>query len=290
MNSRHIAVVASTYLLISIALPVGAATEQPDGPFGGEISGSAQVERGVIGVDVAATTPGSVESAGGAGPAPEGFWVSWSTLDLSQDPPCVSTTGELLDAASREIADQVAADRENTFIITYENYLDANVTAPQPCAGTPGIDAAAARQYADEAISLLPRSAPTISGGYAITGLRSWLDLQRDATFTNSRELDLGPFTRTATLTATSTTAIDWGDGTTTEHTSTGGPYHDGEPGPEDITHTYVDTSDSITLTVTDTWEITVVVPGLEPITLTHTADPVSLTFPVREVRSTRDV
>ena len=91
------------------------------------------------------------------------------------------------------------------------------------------------------------------------------------------------------TFTATATSTVDWGDGTVTTHTSRGGGYHEGEPGPEDVTHIYRDAAGSVTVEVTDVWEITVSVPGLNDINLTYTADPVAMSFPVREVRSTRE-
>ena len=82
---------------------------------------------------------------------------------------------------------------------------------------------------------------------------------------------------------------MDWGDGTVTTHTARGGGYHEGDPGTDDVTHTYRDAADLVLLRVTDVWDITVSVPGLNDITLTYTATPATVAYPVREVRSTRD-
>jgi hypothetical protein len=215
-----------------------------------------------------------------------------SDMVFVADPPCIRTTSEFLEDVTQDEANVIRLALENQFIAEYEAYISSGNQPPPPCPtpdGTPGIDPTQAQAFADDAAAILPTAQPTISGGYAITGLRSWIDLGRDPTFTTTRQLDLGPFTRTATFTATATATIHWGDGTTTTHTSRGGPYHDGQPGPTDITHTYRDATPELTLTVTDTWDITVTVPGLNDINLTYTADPATLTYPVREVRSTRD-
>ena len=302
---RLVAVITATALL-STAPSFPAESRSTDGTSGqlfsdGDSSGAGEATSSATGdgielhVDVAtpagAATDGMVETAGNPQPAPEGRWIVVSDMDFVADPPCIRSVSTFIEGADAETAARIQTEQENIFVRDYEAYISSNVPPP-PCPtapGTPGIDATPARNYADDAAAILPKANPSISGGHAITGLRSWVDLGRDSTFGDSRELDLGPFTRTATFTATATTTVDWGDGTVTTHTSRGGGYHEGEPGPDDITHTYRDVSESTTLTVTDTWDVVVSVPGLEDIRVTYTADPVQLTYPVREVRSARD-
>lgn len=306
--TRAAALILITFLFV-IPLSFVPATADEHSPFtdddseadtldaGADAQGDAISISGEAGVD---PTPGvqPVSTSGSSndpGAEPEGFWVSWTIIDGSRTPPCIRLAGELLDVPTRADADQVEADRRNAGVQAYESYISGGNPPPQPCPGedpglVPGIDPSPARRFADEAIELLPVSDPSISGGYAITGLRSWYDLGRPSTYEATRTLDLGPFSREATLTATVVASVDVGDGTPSfTTTARGGGYHDGNPGPDDIVHTYVDRTETQTFTVTDTWTITVTVDGVAPIQLTHTMEPVSLGYPVREVRSVRD-
>lgn len=279
--------------------------EQPSGGWGnaGLDHGGAEAEvgGGWVDVEVTATTPaapgseGTVEQAGEEPEAaPEGQWISVSDIVFVTDPPCVRMTSQFIEGATADEAEVIRRIRENHFVVAYEAYISAGNEPPQPCdpgEGTPGVGPTPSQQFTDSAEQILPAADPTISGGYAITGLRSWLELGRESSLTTTHELDLGGRPITATITATAIAAVDWGDGTVTTHTSRGGGYHDGEPGPDDITHTYRDSADSNRLTVTDTWDVTISFPGqpIPDITLSWTADPTTLTFPIREVRSTRD-
>ena len=155
--------------------------------------------------------------------------------------------------------------------------------------GTPGTPADPGETLLGLVEDQLPRPTPTISGGRAITGLRSWVDLGRPGTWelVDSVE-DFGALGDLAvTATGAVTAVIDWGDGTVTEHVATaGGGYREGEPGPGDVTHTYVDTG-SRTISIVDTWELTFRVEGIAaPITLSATLDPVTFDVGVTEVRS----
>lgn len=266
-----------------------------DGSFGGDMGGTADVEQGVIHVEVDAVTPGTDGSPGSPAPEVEGppsVWISWWILDTNQDPACLRRTGRRLTGDDVDRAAAIQREESMAAIAEAELYRGPQESVPlcpQPD-GTPGIDPTPAQDFADSASERLPDLAVSISGDYAITGLRSWLDLGRPSTFRAEKDLDLGPYSRTAIMTATATTTVDWGDGTVTTHTSPGGGYHDGEPGPDDIVHTYIDPADNVTLTVTDTWSITVTIPNstIADITLTWTNTD-RLDFPVREVRSARD-
>lgn len=225
------------------------------------------------------------------GRQPETYSISWWAVDFGQDPACLQRVWADVATDTRQAADQLAAERQLDAVADAElrGGPRGSYAPCPPAPGAPAIDATAAQAFADRAAELLPVADPSISGSYAITGLRSWVDLGRPSTFEAEERLDLGPFARTATMRATATTTVDWGDGTLTEHTTPGGGYREGEPGPADIVHTYIDAAPSMTLVVTDTWDITVSVPGLDDITLTWTAPGEGITFPVREVRSARD-
>jgi hypothetical protein len=227
-------------------------------------------------------------------PAPPSYYIHWNVPVFVTDPTCYRTVNEMLVGVTEAHANSLEAAREATFIGWFEAYISRTDDVPQPCAATetiptPALDLQPARDYADDWATTLPVSVPIISGGYAITGLRSWLDLGRDSMFTDSTAIDLGPATLTVTLTAIATTTITWGDGTTTTHTSRGGSYHDGEPSPTDITHTYSDTTDETLVSISDSWAITIEIPSLPDIVFTHTTPTVELRFRVEEVRSRRD-
>lgn len=259
----------------------------------------ADIEGGVVSIDLRLRIPGepgrpATGPSGVPGPAqPEGSWIRVSDLTAVAGTPCVTSATEFLAGVDETTARRIEQDRENRFIAEYEAHISTGNPPPAPCPaanpGLPGLDPTAAQAFADSAQELLPVARPWISGSYAITGLRSWLDLGRPAGLRVEAPLDLGPYTRTGVLTATATSVVAWGDGTITTYTGPGGGYHDGEPHPDDIVHTYTDAVPSNTLTVTDTWDILVTVPGLDDIALTWTAPARDLVFPVREVRSVRD-
>ncbi|MFT5563571.1 MAG: hypothetical protein ACI970_000283 [Myxococcota bacterium] len=248
---------------------------------------------GTAGNDGGQTSTGN--SSGGEGtPEPPSYYIHWNVPVFVTPPTCYRTVNEMLVGVTPAYANSLEAAREATFISWFEAYISSTDYVPRPCAATattpvPALDPQPARDYADDWATTLPVSVPIISGGYAITGLRSWLDLGRDNMFTDSTVIDLGPATLTVTLTAIATTTITWGDGTTTTHTSRGGSYHEGEPSPTDITHTYSDTTDETLVSISDSWAITVQIPGLPDIVFTHTTPTVELRFRVDEVRSRRD-
>ena len=92
----------------------------------------------------------------------------------------------------------------------------------------------------------LPEPAPQIDPGYAIAGLRVFLETGNSTSHDfGSIDTVLGPLS----VTATSTYTVDWGDGTTTgPHASAGGPYPDG-----DVTHLY-QSATTVDVTVTQNW------------------------------------
>ena len=92
----------------------------------------------------------------------------------------------------------------------------------------------------------LPRPDPNIDPGYAVTGMKAYLETGDARTHRfDTIPTVLGPLR----ITATSTYTVDWGDGSVTgPHTSTGGQYPDGT-----ITHVYR-YSRRVDVTVTQNW------------------------------------
>lgn len=224
---------------------------------------------------------------------PDGFWVTWRTVDTAPPPACMRDAGAYLDVATQAEADAIADTRNRQTDTWVENQLVLNSVITRRCddpaLNDPGLGGIDGQTLIDVIEGQLPRPTPTIAGGRAITGNRSWLDLNRPNTHTLDETFDLGVLgTHPIQVTATAATNIDWGDGTVSDHTGTGGPWHDGEPGPDDITHTYIDTG-TPTIVVIDTWQVTFDIAGLPPINATATLDPVPLDITVTEVRSTRN-
>jgi hypothetical protein len=92
----------------------------------------------------------------------------------------------------------------------------------------------------------LPSPDPNIDPGYAITGMKAYLETGNSTRHTfDAIPTVLGPLS----ITATSTYTVDWGDGTTTgPHSSNGGKYPNGS-----ITHVYRD-AETLDITVTQNW------------------------------------
>lgn len=295
--------VLSAALLAVPTQGVAANHAASDPVFGDGSTGAAEASSEIgpdgVGVDVTLSTPGtpggdgSVGTAGEPGPALEGVSISVPDMVFVTDPPCIRTTSQFIEGVTPEEAEAIRWTIVNQFVSEYEAYISRH-EPPPACDGgdgSPGFGPTPSQQFKDSAKQILPPVTPTISGDYAITGLRSWLDLGRPASLTTTHEFTLGGTTVTATITATATATVDWGDSTVTTHTSQGGAYHEGEPGPDDITHTYRDAVDSNELTVTDSWDVIISFPdsSVPDISLSWTAESVTMTFPIREVRSARD-
>ena len=92
----------------------------------------------------------------------------------------------------------------------------------------------------------LPSPKPNVDPGYAVTGMKAYLETGNEKTHEfDAIDTVLGPLR----ITATSTYTVDWGDGATTgPYSSTGGKYPDGT-----ITHVYQD-SGLVDIVVTQNW------------------------------------
>jgi hypothetical protein len=94
----------------------------------------------------------------------------------------------------------------------------------------------------------LPKPAPHIEPGWAMTGRLAYLETQAPLTQTFTRDTPLGPLT----ITATGEFDVDWGDGTTSgPHAYAGAPWPDGR-----ITHAYVHTG-AVNVTLSERWHAT---------------------------------
>lgn len=126
----------------------------------------------------------------------------------------------------------------------------------------------------------LPQPQPNVDPGYAVTGMRAYLETGNSTTHTfDPISTVLGPLS----ITASSTYTVDWGDGTVTgPHSTSGGKYPDG-----DITHVYKDSA-VVTITVTQNWTAQWSLAGQSG-TITGLVSSGSLPdFAVREVQAVR--
>lgn len=86
-----------------------------------------------------------------------------------------------------------------------------------------------------------------VAPGKALTGLTAYLEIGGEIPHVQTFATPIGALT----LTMTPRYVVTWGDGASTETTSQGGPYPDG-----DITHTYLDEG-GVTITVAAYWHAT---------------------------------
>lgn len=135
----------------------------------------------------------------------------------------------------------------------------------------------------------MPRPAPEIPPGRAITGLPAYLVTNHEVagnTLTYgpvTHEVDLGVVTVSVTVEAEGYSEVDWGDGRVEQYRVVGLPYPHGE-----IRNTYRDRG-PVTITVTDVWQVSFDVPGILTDTIEARMPPVTITdFPVEEIQAVR--
>jgi hypothetical protein len=98
----------------------------------------------------------------------------------------------------------------------------------------------------------LPRPAPSVPPGYAMTGMAAYLVTDHELEYGPvDHEVDLEIMQLTVRVNGTATTTVDWGDGTVLTYDQPGLAYPDGE-----VTHTYADAGD-VTIQITDSWRLT---------------------------------
>lgn len=219
--------------------------------------------------------------------------ITLRSIGTDNGQPCIVVTTEWVPA---DDATHLQNDNSTAFFTQYDR-LTRTGTTLMPCpAPTPGIDPTPALDFADEIVLQLPRPALQLDPGFnAITGNTAYLQTGRPLTYGPvTRRLDLGPWFADVTVTATGSFTVAWGDhpagpsvtdGTT--YTWAGSPYPG--TGPDGaVDHTWTDTG-TYTLTVTDTWQLTIDVDGWGTLTDTATLTPVTATITVDEVRAVRD-
>jgi hypothetical protein len=98
----------------------------------------------------------------------------------------------------------------------------------------------------------LPRPAPSVPPGYAMTGMAAYLITDHELVYGPvDHDVDLEIMQLTVRVNGTATTTVDWGDGTVLTYDQPGLAYPDGE-----VTHTYADAGD-VTIQITDSWRLT---------------------------------
>jgi hypothetical protein len=117
------------------------------------------------------------------------------------------------------------------------------------CEGQEAIDPAyLAQMYWEQQAAPPPPTPLTVNSGYGtITGLTAYLEIGGEVPATQSFGTPIG----TLTFTMTPRYVVSWGDGSSTETTSQGGPHPGG-----DVTHIYVDEG-GVTVTVAAYWHAT---------------------------------
>ena len=97
----------------------------------------------------------------------------------------------------------------------------------------------------------LDRPQPRVEPGFALAGLRMYLETDRPLTHQETITVTAGGLPIGIEVDATATYTVDWGDGTVTgPHDDPGAPHPDGR-----ITHVWTDVG-TYDVTVTDTWSI----------------------------------
>jgi hypothetical protein len=185
--------------------------------------------------------------------------------------PCVSTVRRTF--ATPEEAASFGSRQEAAWATIVGNYgLCPGVTLPQ---ADPAI---LAEVFWGEV--LLPKPAPKIEPGWAMTGRLAYLETQAPLTQTFTRDTPLGPLT----ITATGEFLVDWGDGTRTgPHQDAGAPWPDGR-----ITHGYTRAT-TLDVVVTEQWRATWALAGRTgDLTALRTEGRIQ-DLPVREVQAVRN-
>lgn len=269
-------------LLVLAVTPALAAPKWVD-----EEKGTGNEEAGGYSFVVADVVPGSggqIVPVGGRVPL---AWIPYPAL--ATDPltggPCLATQAFVIYNESERAAAESLA---NNITVDIAIYL---FPAPPPCSGLhidPGAPAReAAAMVADDLEAAVPYVQPD---NRAITGIRSFLRTGIDAAFTRPVEVELFGRTWDVTVDVEGVHTVDWGDGTVhTEVVADGGPWHPGEPGPDDITHHYLETGDFPVVVSTD-WLVTATLDATgaqATATAATTSDPVAVD--VIEVRSRRE-
>lgn len=136
-----------------------------------------------------------------------------------------------------------------------------------------------AREFWD--VRVLPDPVLSVVPDYAITGKLVYLQI----TGPREQRFDVdNPIGDDVAITATSQYLVDWGDGTkATTTTSQGGPWPAG-----DVTHTYVDTAPTRTITVKQVWTAGWSA-GSGQGTLTDLSTTAALGLPVTQVQAVRN-
>ena len=146
------------------------------------------------------------------------------------------------------------------------------------CPSSHGVDPQVVRELV---VHELPVPDPATQPDWALTGMPTYLEIGAAAEYDRTLTGELLPVA--VTVSGHATYRVDWGDGTITEHTSSGGPYPDG-----DVVRTYADASDEdVEITVTPVWQLEWSAAGLT-MPLEIVLEPATYQLPVREMQAVR--
>lgn len=133
----------------------------------------------------------------------------------------------------------------------------------------------------DMVIHRLPVPSPTTNPDWALTGIPTYLEIGAEVEYDETLTGEALPVD--VTVTGQAIYHVDWGDGTTSEHRSAGGPYPDG-----DVVHTYASASDEdVEVVVTPAWDLEWSAAGVT-MPLEVVLEAASYQVPVRELQAVR--
>lgn len=199
-------------------------------------------------------------------------------------------------ATSQEEADRLGAAGRDAFDTMYDTLLSwefPDIQVNEDCPGDPAaaVPAVVLRDAVRATVvGQLPRPELAIAPGFALAGLETYLDTggAHGLLYLQNEPIVVGPFAFDVEIEATGETTVDWGDGSPpVTYTVPGQPYPDGE-----IRHTYRDAA-TVTVTVTDRWQIDFRATTANGTVLTDTVDAeleqvLIEDFEVREYRAVR--
>lgn len=199
-------------------------------------------------------------------------------------------------AASEGEAEQLRASGRADYDTMYDTLLSWEFPDIAVDADCPGDPAAAVPPIVlrdavrSTVVGQLPRPELSIAPGFALAGLETYLDTggAHGLVYLQNEPIRVGPFAFDVEIEASGETTVDWGDGSSpVTYDVPGRPYPEGE-----IRHTYRDAA-TVTVTVTDRWQIDFRATTAGGAVLTDTVDAeleqvLIEDFEVREYRAVR--
>lgn len=231
-------------------------------------------------------------------PSGDQVWTGLPRLGTDDGEYCIARTWVQLDPDDVEQAEQNAWDAI-AYMVSNVPELAAQ-QLPDECPSDPA-DEVPPQVFEDvvreTVVDVLPRPAPEVPPGYAMTGMAAYLvtghDLDADADRVTygpaDHQVDLEIMQLTVTVTGEATTVVDWGDGSEPRsYTGPGRPYPEGG-----VSYTYADASpEPVTIEIIDRWQLSYDVYRGDQLVISDSAEfdlaPVPLDLEVRELQTVR--